>query len=372
MAVITQTAIRELAAFRSPTAPVVSCYLDVDGRRLVLRQDYESELDGLLREAKALPGADTAASDLRRIEEYVKGGFDRSRIRGLAIFSCLDGGLWEVVPLPIPVSSRIVINASPAVGQLESVVQELHRCGVLLADKQRARVFVFQMGELVDHSELLDELPRDYDARGESDKGYDREQHHVEELAAQHLRQAARATFQLFQDHGFEHLTIGAPDEIARTLESGLHPYLRERLVGRINVSVGASLDDIRTAAIEVESEVERALEAEQVARLRDAVGSGNRGVAGLEPTLAALVERRVDVLFVSQGYRESGWRCPACGALARRGPNCPVDGETMTRSDDIIEEAVDAALAQSCRVEICVDNADLDVLGRIGALLRF
>ena len=29
-------------------------------------------------------------------------------------------------------------------------------------------------------------------------------------------------------------------------------------------------------------------------------------------------------------------------------------------------------ALAQSCHVEICVDNPDLDVMGRIGALLRY
>ncbi len=36
--------------------------------------------------------------------------------------------------------------------------------------------------------------------------------------------------------------------------------------------------------------------------------------------------------------------------------------------------EAVTAAAAgtQSCQVEVCVGNADLDVLGRIGALLRY
>jgi hypothetical protein len=43
-----------------------------------------------------------------------------------------------------------------------------------------------------------------------------------------------------------------------------------------------------------------------------------------------------------------------------------------MVAVDDVVEEAVEAALAQSCRVEICVGNADLDVLGRIGALLRY
>ena len=34
MAVITEAAIRELAGFRGQDAPVTTCYLDVDGRRL--------------------------------------------------------------------------------------------------------------------------------------------------------------------------------------------------------------------------------------------------------------------------------------------------------------------------------------------------
>jgi hypothetical protein len=36
------------------------------------------------------------------------------------------------------------------------------------------------------------------------------------------------------------------------------------------------------------------------------------------------------------------------------------------------VEEAVDVALGQSCRVVVCDGNADLDVLGRVGALLRY
>ncbi len=39
---------------------------------------------------------------------------------------------------------------------------------------------------------------------------------------------------------------------------------------------------------------------------------------------------------------------------------------------DRLVEEAVEEALGQSCRVEVVVGNADLDVLGRVGALLRF
>jgi len=43
-----------------------------------------------------------------------------------------------------------------------------------------------------------------------------------------------------------------------------------------------------------------------------------------------------------------------------------------MERADDVVEEAVQQALNQSVHLEVCRDNADLDVLGRIGALLRF
>ena len=43
-----------------------------------------------------------------------------------------------------------------------------------------------------------------------------------------------------------------------------------------------------------------------------------------------------------------------------------------MAKVDDVVEAAVDQAVLQNCRVAVCNGNADLDVLGRIGALLRF
>lgn len=371
MAVITEKAIRELAAFKGDGVPVTTCYLDVDGRRFRRHQDVEQELDSLLRTARTrADGVRSVHDDLRRIESFVRGGLDRSRTRGLAIFSCSAQDLWEVIPLPVPVRSRLLINNGPAVGQLESVVQELNRFGVLLADKQRARMFVFELGDLVDRSELFDELPRDYDTRGERERGD--VVHHVEALAQQHLRRAADVAFQVFQEHGFEHLCVGAADEIAGELEAMLHPYLRERLCGRIPVQPSATLNDVRRAALEVEARQERKKETVLVSRLRDAVGAGARGAAGLEAVLGSLTERRIEHLLVSDGYSEPGWRCPACGLLATKGRRCRMCDGAMEELDDVVADAVDEALTQSCRVEVCVGNADLDVLGRIGALLRY
>ena len=371
MTVITEAAIRELAGIRGDHAPITSCYLDVDGRRLVRHQDVEHELEAVLREARPRANGDKSVhDDLKRIEAFVKAGFDRKGTRGLAIFACAASDLWEVIELPKPVRSQVVINHSPAVGQLESMVREHEPIGVLLADKQRVELYVFALGRLVDHSELLDELPRDYDIRGERERGTP--EHHREELAHQHLRRAAQAAFDLWQERGFHHLVVGAPDAIASELEHDLHPYLRERLCGRVSVGVGTPFAEVQRAAEEIEAEVERAREAALVARLREAAATGRKGVAGLVDTLTALNEQRVERLLVSKGFAQEGWRCPETYDLVSVGPSHPVSGVAMERVPDVVEDAVEAALAKGVPVTICVGNADLDVLGRIGALLRY
>jgi peptide chain release factor subunit 1 len=369
--VITEDAIRELASIRGEGAPVTSCYLDVDGRRLRRHQDVEQELDTLLRVARQRAnGTQSVHEDLRRIESFVRAGIDRSRTRGLAFFSCSAGDVWRVVELPVPVRSRVIFNTVPALGQLEAAVQELTRFGVLLADRQRARMFVFEAGDLVERSERFHALGRDYDVRGEKERGD--VSGHVDALAQQHLRAAADHAFTVFQERQYEHLWIGAPDEIAHELEQLVHPYLRDRLCGRVDVRPGASDEDVRRSALASEVEHERHKEAALVAKLRDAVGAGDRGVTGLPPVLAALAQHRIDHLLVSDGYSAPGWVCDGCGTLATKGPRCKACTGTMIELEDVVEEAVDRALAERSRVEVCRGNADLDVLGRIGALLRF
>jgi peptide subunit release factor 1 (eRF1) len=371
MAVLSEDAIRELAQFPGGEAPVTTCYLDVDGRRWLRHQDVERELELLLRRARHDSAREKSVlQDLRRIEDYVRAGFDRSSTRGLAFFSCAARDLWKVFPLPVPVHSRVVVNDQPAVGQLEAVVHDYERIGLLLVDRQRIRLFVFDLDGLAEQQELTDELPRGFDLRGEKERGT--VEHHVDALMQQHVKRAADLAWAAYREHGFEHLALGGTDAVATAVESALHPYLVERLAGRVPLTVSAGLDEIAAAARRVELGLELRREADAVSRLRRAVGGGHRGATGLGPVLDALAARRVERLLVSRGYAEAGWRCAACPRLGHVGRSCPTCGREMHRVDDVVEEAVEDALAQSCRVEICAANADLDVLGRIGALLRY
>ena len=372
MAVITEASIKELAGFKSTDAPVLSCYLDIDGRRKIRPKDYHLELESLSKSFLASHQGLDLDADLAAMSKHVRTELDRQGVRGLAMFSCASMGFWRAIPLPVPVASRLSVNQSPAIGPLEAILHDLEPLGVLLVDRQRARLFVFQFGEIVERTELFEALPRDYDRRDDASRGSrEREQHHIDELAHQHLRHSADTVFELFQRKGFGRLSIGATDEVYAAVEHELHPYLRDRLAPRIHVPVAANETEIARAAMAIEQLVEREHEAAMVSKLRDAIGSGSKGVADLAPVLTALNERRVATLLVSNGFSESGWIC-SCGALAVRGPNCPMDGAEMERVDDVVSEAVDAAIHEGAQIVTCESNADLDVLGRIGALLRY
>ena len=371
MVAIIEADIRELAGYRGEGTLVTSCYLDVDGGHHPRYPDVVRAMDRLCRAARTrFKGDDSVAADLERMQAHVAAGVDRSRTRGLAMFSCSASGFWRVIELPVPVRDQLTVNHTPSVRQLEVVVDEYERFGILLVDRQRARMLVYELGELVDSSELFEQLPRGDD----HDHSYtkDHNQTHTAALLQQHLRHAAAVAFSVYQQQGFDRLIVSTPDELGTDLVNALHPYLQERLEARATIPVGSSNDEIRAAALDAEASVERRKEAELVARLRDASGAGRRAATGLDATLKAIVERRVDTLLVSHGYESPGWRCTACGHITVLGRSCPVCRNEMDLVDDVIEEAVEEAINQSCDVEICVGNADLDVLGRIGALLRY
>ena len=375
---ISEDRIRALAGHRG-SCVVTSCYLDVDGRRHPRHTDYETQLDHLVREAREKAAGfgpeavRSVAGDLDRITSWVRAGFDRSHLRGLAFFACSADGYFEVVESPLPVSNDIVVNHTPHVRPLEAILQAYERFAVLLVDRQRARLFRFELGELTEHTEVFDAVPRGGDQAGHPTQGSRgaRVQRHSDEVAHRHLKHAAEVTFGELQLRPVDHVILGGPHEVVAELEGLLHPWVRDRVADRLVIPTTAGPDEVRQAALTVESAVARRSEGALVERLRDAVGTGG-GVAGLEATLGALVERRVEMLLVSDGYATEGWRCRSCRYLGPFGRRCPICDNNMDLVADVVEEAVEEALANKCRVQIVRENADLDVLGRIGAVLRF
>jgi peptide chain release factor subunit 1 len=380
MTVLDRDILRKLAEWSTNGFPVVSMYVDVDGRRFPKRSDYQARAEHLARRAhEAAEGiedrehARSVHNDAKRMWEFVHDEFDRKGgTRGLALFGCSGMGLREEISLPARVPERVVVGPRPYLLPLEAVLERYENVCLALVDREKARLFVSELDRIEEVSDVLDDVPGWHDQGGWSQARYQR---HIKEHVQRHLKHVAEVLMGLLRRRRYNRLVLAGPDEVVAELEHELHDYVRRTIVGRISSPMASSPADVLERIRELEEELERKREQEALVRLVAEIDGGTgRAVAGIEDTIAALEQGRVDTLLVAADLETAGVRCSSCGHLAHRGKTCPACGSAMVEIPDLVEEAIESALRQRCRVEVLPQGtADaLAPLGDIGALLRF
>jgi peptide chain release factor subunit 1 len=371
--------LRELADLHPEGAKVLSLYLNLDPTQFASPQARSTEMHSLLDEAdRRLRNGDHLSHDERihlredveRVREFFNSSdFSAKGAHGLAIFCSGPADLFEVIKLPRPVDTGVAINDCPFLEPLTDIAFS-GSWGLLLVNRKMARILRGSREQLEEVARISDDVHGWHDQGGWSQARYQRG---IEKEAHDHVKHAGDVLFRRFKRNPFDKLLIGCPGEMCRDVEKRLHPYLQERIVGRIDVDVeNTSPDQVLDAAAPKMEEEDRKRERAALDRLSDGLATGGRAAAGLDDVLDALNQRKVEVLMFEQGLRASGVVCPQCGWTGSEGTTCPADGTTLEDRDDIIENAVQLAITQSAEVIPVRYHEDLDGNGSIAALLRF
>ena len=265
-----------------------------------------------------------------------------------------------------------MVDDSPFVEPLAELGMRGSWC-ILVVNRKVARMLRGSPEQLEELPVVEDEVHGRHDQGGWSQARYQRS---VDEEARWHLKHAAEVAFRRFKRSPFDQILLGGPEETVNEFEGILHPYLRERVAGRFKVDVeNTTPDQIRDAAAPLIEEIDEKREREALDRFEEGVGTGGRGAAGLEPTIAALNERRVEILLLSDRFDAAGVYCRSCGWVGTdlELTECPADGGQLERRDDIAENAVELAILQSAQVlRVRHHGERLERHGSIGAVLRF
>jgi peptide subunit release factor 1 (eRF1) len=355
----------------------ISFYLNLEPAEFATPPARASAVRSLLDEGekklKEVESDDTKRAlraDFERAREFFSRDLPTDGARGLAVFCSGESGLFEVIRLPRAVQSEVVISDSPFIEPLVDLVSGTW-C-ILLCNRRTGRIFRGSSDRIEEVARITSEdVLSQADAGGLSQPRYERGQ---DEEVHRHLKRVADVLHRRFRRAGFDHLLVGSPEELTSDIERTLHPDIAQRLAGRVTVDVENATED---AVLEVSrpliAEHERAVEREALDRLKQGVGAGGRGVAGLDDVLGVLNERRVETLLLEERFQMPGTVCPQCGSLLpEHVSTCPADGAATERYEDIVEEAVELAVAQSADVIVARHFDDLEQMGGIGAVLRF
>jgi hypothetical protein len=357
---------------------VLSVYFDLDPSVFPTVKDRRTEIDVLVSEAedafvsddldlgheerKERVAAVQQLRELLRDPEIARGG-----TRSIAAFAAPAEDVFEVVRLDEPVPPTVIVDDVPYLRPLADQAGP-QTWAVLLCDRVQARVLYGGSRRLVEVASFSDPEVRHQKSGGWSQARYQR---HSDDAARDHIDHTVQRLLEFFEGVRFDALAIAAPDPTYNEIVDALHPWVRQRLRGRVRIEIGfpTPAKILQAASPVFEAERERAVKEilekiDDVSRDQVAVGAG--------AVLQALNERRVDTLVIEERLELEGVRCPKCSWTGLVGDRCPLDEKATVARTDIVSDAVELALLQSAHVVNVAHDAEHHATEPMTALLRF
>lgn len=357
----------------------LSVYLDTDkSKEPNIERGFEVVLKNMLRELKQpLDKKQREQFDVpaRRVVDYLEEYRDVQR--ALVLFCNGSDDLFWTRPLNVNVRNFASWGATPNVRPLLEIIDEHERYGVVLADRQQARLFTVYLGEVEEIHQAVSDLPveRIKSPGQELSWSETKLQHKADQHAHLHFKHVAEMMSRLTKLREFDRLIVAGTVEATNELVRLLPIALRTRIVRIVQLPIEASPRQVFEVTLPIEQEFERRREAELVESLITSAKKERKGVLGLEDTLIALQEYRIMELVYADGFRATGRQCKNCGALMTGDvAACIYCGGDVRSVDDLVELANAKVLEKEGKVdEVRGEAANrLKQEGQIGALLRY
>lgn len=368
--------LNELAKVRSEHTPVFSLYLDLNPERRMTEPPL-NRFRALVHQTERHVHLDEQSKAYRKdwteaVEQLRAWLEDQQPLqgKGLAVLSCLPIGLWRVFRLPLSIGDQLEVSDRPYLRPLAVLLDEFESYLVVLIDASRARFFAVRPGVAEEIAEVENYVPP---ATGNI---AEKTGHRHDTYLHRHAKSVIARAETLWRTQDFDWLMIGGTEEALSELYDVLPRALHERLAVGFHLSPKTDASKILESVLSVVHEHERRIEKQRVDELISMAKKGGAAVIGLEATLLAIVENRVQILVIEEEYRSDGWVCPNCHFMgATKQESCPLCGSTLKAESDIVELALERVLNQDGDIEV-LRSADsrraLEQHGHIGALLRY
>jgi hypothetical protein len=370
--------LRRLAGVQSaPDRGVVSVYLDLSGPEQALPRDRQAQIESLgdrarqwytdAEQHRRFEDQPAVRQDLESVREYLEREFPPRGAQGAAVFRCSDPDVFEVVRLAGAPPSSVSVAPHPRLLPLLEAGAWLPETYVLAVSGGTAELLVARGLGLHEVARIESEVAG-HDIEGGAES---RHQRHLEEERRAHVRRAAGLLADQARQHRVEQVVLVATPKLVRALEEAVDPELADPVVAIVEAEL------LHRPAAELAPEVEAAV-ARQVAELdrrlladlEERMGREVGARAGIDPTLAALAERRVETLLLAPGLQRQGAVCPSCGWMMTVVGSCPVEGTPMEPEPDLAELMIRRAVEQSAGVRVLREDG-IPSLGA-AALLRY
>jgi peptide chain release factor subunit 1 len=374
--------IDRLASFEPVAQPFISLYLNAQANENG-RQDFERFLRKEFSErartyAAHTPERESFDRDVERIGEYIASEV-RPETNGVAVFACAGAGdFFEAIQFAAPIENhRLYIYNQPHLYPLARLMDQYPRYAVLLADTNRARLFVMGRGKMLKTDEVKNVKTKGTKVGGWSQMRYQRR---LENYHLQHAKEVADQLEQTVRDDNIEHIILSGDEVIIPLLKEQFTKAVADKVVDVLSLSIDAPEHEILAESLAAMREQDAVSDVERVERLMNEYRAGGLAVVGSQDTLEALAMGQVEELIITASQQNIEGDREDVAILSDAEVAEPIiageDGGALANiePDSVIvaDDLVTRARQTSARITFIEDPALLAEVGGCGAILRY
>ncbi len=364
----------DLLAFDAVPAPVISLYLDARVNEHGKRNFMPFVRKQLSERVKSFPlNSEERASveeDFVRIMRYLEDGV-REPTQGVALFACsaLDD-YFQVGQFEAHFErNRLLVLERPHVYPLARLIDQYRHYAVVLADTNRAQIFVFAAGRAVEQDDIQNVKTKHTSVGGWSQARYQR---HEENYHLHHAKEVIDALERTMRDDRIEHVILAGDETVViPILREQMSKELQEKVIDVLSLGIDTPEHELLEESLTAFQRHDSLTDMEKVERLLGEFRGDNLAVAGVPDTLAALSNGQVEEMLIVASadglkFDEEEVRkvLTVYGA-----DDIPETLDSRAVADELIRRANQMSAARTTFVE---DQTRLEQLGGVGALLRY
>lgn len=364
-----------LLTFEPVSAPVVSLYLDA-------RVDQQGTLNffpfvrkELTQRGKTYATHSTESAsfeeDFVRIVRYLENGIESSA-RGVAIFACSAAqDYFEVGQFNVPFEhNRLFVGDKPHLFPLFRLIDQYRRYAVVLADTNRAQIYVFAVGQAVARHEIEGVKTKHVKVGGWSQARYQR---HEENYHLHHAKEVVEVLDRTVRDENIEQIILAGDDTtVIPLLREQMPKALADKVINVLSLGIDTAEHDLLEETLKTFRAQDSLDDMQKVEQLLAEYRADNLAVAGVADTIAALSNGQVEELLISASpaslkYDEAEVKKVLQAYSPDEQPQESFDERTI--ADVLVRRAHQLS---SAKVTFIEDADRLEQVGGVGALLRY
>jgi peptide chain release factor subunit 1 len=258
----------------------------------------------------------------------------------------------------------------PHVYPLARLIDTYPKYAVVLADTNRAQIFVFAAGKNVEEQSTQNVKTKRTSVGGWSQARFQR---HQENYHLQHAKEVVENLERIVREEEIEHVIFAGDDEtVIPLLREQLPKTLEEKIIDVLSLSIDTPEHEVLEESLQASRVHDSLSDQQKVERLLGEYRGDNLAVAGVPETLAALSNGQCEELLIGasvEGLKYDDEEVKKVLTLYGVDEELLEKLEPRVVADELVRRASQLSAA---RVTFIEDQQRLDQVGGVGAFLRY